>query len=301
MSFLFKLGQSVTTYIPRSALDSVRTHGLLSGEALLKNPDALAAAASGRGLTPEEFQTDIQRILKGWKPDSARGPNVVFKAPPASLKLHDKHPLRTMDLLPIRVRLSQLLKDVPATRVHGQELMPYAEYKKKWTTEQLVANQDDPSLRHRDITGQELAKLKRTTAARLWQNYADPDNRGMYAPDVPHAAIVTPDGIIPSKYLRLPLSKTSSWRDSHYLLSAARTPINWNSGQPWWRNLLNHLQSVQAGGQERVNTAYNSDSMMQNLDTNYRYKRLGQSLAGEDPVLKHPLDRTMTHGLKGLL
>ena len=193
---------SAVTYVPRSALDSVRANGLMSGEALLKNPQALEAAAKGRGETPEQFKAAVMKILQGWKSHSAKGPNVMFTPPPDGLPLSANHPSKKWDLVPVGVDLPGLLHDLPATKVHGQELMPYDEYKKRWTPEQLAAEQDDPSLRHRDLSPDEIQEFLGKKPEDIWRHYADQENKGLYAPDVPHAAVVTPDGVIPSKYLK---------------------------------------------------------------------------------------------------
>ena len=186
--------RGAVTYVPRSAVESVRRYGLLSGEKLRDEPEALAAAAAGRGTTPEEFGADISSVLAGRKPDSAKGPNILFRPPPGGLRLADGHPLRRHDMVPVLVALRRLLRDIPGTRVHGQELMPYSVYE----TEGV----DDPSKRHRDLSAAELRRLSRTKQQDLWAGYDATTAGRMYAPDVPHAAVITPDGRIPAAYLR---------------------------------------------------------------------------------------------------
>lgn len=195
--------QAVVSYVPRSALESIRAKGLMSSEAMLRDPEALASAAAGRGVDPEKFRAEAEAGLAGWKPDSWRGPNVMFKAPTKThlAGLAGEHPLKRWDLAPVKIDLRRLMKDQPETRVHGQELMPYAEYEKKWTEEELKADKDDPSLRHRDLTMKELADLLKTPASKLWASHAKDDTQ-RYAPDVPHAAVVTPTGVIDPKYLK---------------------------------------------------------------------------------------------------
>lgn len=199
-----KTAVELVSYVPTAILPEVRRSGLYSGAALLRNPRLMALAAAGRGQTPEQFAGSIRGVLAGWKPDSAKGVNAVFAPPPETTALEDNHPLRRWDLTPVRILLDHLRADQPKTRVHGQELIPYAEYQTKWTPEQLATDQDDPTLRHRDLTDAELAALSTTTPVDLWKHYADPDRRGMYAPDVPHAAVITPSGRILPKYLKFP-------------------------------------------------------------------------------------------------
>lgn len=191
----------VYTWIPTPAIDEIRKHGLLSGEQLLNKPKLLALAAEGRKETPDSLRDGIQRVLTGFKPDSARGVNVSFKLPPTNLKFPSYHPLNSMKLTPVAIDLARVLKDHKKTRIHGQELMPYREYEKLWTKEQLDNDQDDPSLRHRDLNRKELKKLLGMSADQIWSGYR-PDEVGRYAPDVPHAAVITPTGRISPRYIR---------------------------------------------------------------------------------------------------
>jgi 8-oxo-dGTP pyrophosphatase MutT (NUDIX family) len=188
-----KAASTVYTAVPAAALDSIRQHGLLSGEALLKNPQALAAAAAGRGLTSTAMAEEIRNTLKGWKPTSAQGPNVLFKLPPPDFKLPEHHPTKRHDLALVKVRLAKLLADQPGTRIHGSELVPY----RNEDAEQY--GDDYSTMRHRDLTQDELQSLLRRKASSLWKDM-DKSFEG-YAANVPHAAIITPDGRIDPKYL----------------------------------------------------------------------------------------------------
>lgn len=192
--------QAAISYVPTSVLESVKKNGLYSGEALLKNPELLRLAAQGRGETEEVFSEGVHNVLAGWKANSAKGPNILFSDIPKDIQLPPNHPLKKWNLSPVNIDLDALLKDIPDTKVHGQELEPYEEYLKRWTPEQLEKNEDQPSYRHRDLTAAELKTLQERKD--LWANYSDPDNKGMYAPNVPHASVRTPDGVIPPKYLK---------------------------------------------------------------------------------------------------
>src|SRR5207249_4788280 len=78
---------------------------------------------------------------------------------------------------------------------------------------------------------------------------------------------------------------------SLFLRSLARTPISWQTGVPWYKNLLGHLQTVYAHGQHEAQKLYNDDTMRRNLDLGYRYQRLSDDLEGRNPTIKNPLDR----------
>lgn len=182
--------RTVTSLVPRAALDSVRKHGLLGGKAVIEKPDALAAAAAGRGVTPEAFKADVLKTLASWKKYQAEGPNVFFQPPPATTQLAANHPSKVHDLVPVRLRLDDLMRDVPDTKMYGMELEPY-DAKKHVTGAE----------RHRYLAADEVDGLVGKTPEELWKHYADPEGKGYYAPDVPHASVHTPDGAVPAKYL----------------------------------------------------------------------------------------------------
>jgi len=224
---------SVYTAVPTAALESVRQHGLLSGHSLLNNPEALAAAAAGRGSTAEEFATEIRKTLKGWKPTSAQGPNVLFKLPPKGFELPEHHPTRQHDMTMVKVRLAQLLADQPNTRVHGSELVPYRK-------EDAERHGDAyPQMRHRDLTPTEVQALLRRRSTSLWKNM-DKEFKG-YAANVPHAAVITPDGKIDPKYLRI-LTKESSKEINKSSAAAIHTAIYKNVNRMQHRDLLSRIR-----------------------------------------------------------
>ncbi len=186
----------VYSYVPTPALHKILSEGLYSGKALLKRKDLVELAAKGRNEKPEEFTGGVRKVLKGFKPESAKGPNVLFSQIPETTKLIDKHPSKTMQLSRISINLAQLLRDYPKTRIHGQELVPYNDEDDKRLGDAYIDQ------RHRNLTLSELSDIQNRTPEDLWSGYSDPEARGMYAPNVPHAAIITPRGIIPSQYLK---------------------------------------------------------------------------------------------------
>lgn len=201
------------TYVPTQALDAIRKDGLLSGESLLQRPDLMSLVAQSRHVPEnrfsESFTADTLEKLKGWKPDAKKGPNVVWRKPPADTPLLPEHPANRFDVTPVRIRLNRLLRDVPGTRVHGQELKKYDDKRKN--------DKDYADERHRDLTPAEIVRYRKESARRLWRNYADPERIGMYAPDVPHAAVITPDGRIDPKYLVIPGNPKSAFEKSPLL------------------------------------------------------------------------------------
>ena len=194
--------RTVTTLVPRNTLDSVRKNGLLGGKALIENPDALAAAAQGRGTTPEAFKADVQSRLASWKAYQSLGPNIFFQPPPKGKKFAANHPTKIHGLVSLKVRLDDLMRDVPDTKMYGMELEPYDEKKHAKGTE-----------RHRYLEQEELSRLMSKSPDELWQHYADPEGKGYYAPDVPHGSIHTPNAMVPSKYIDFPEEEKAATDD----------------------------------------------------------------------------------------
>lgn len=184
---------ALTTLVPRSAVESIRTHGLLGGQALAANPEALAAAAAGRDIPVDELRAAIADQLKGRQSHQALGPNAFIHLPPPGTALSGKHPTRLHDLTAVGIRLGDLLRDVPATRLYGMELAPYDAKKPTKGHE-----------RHRYLSAGELRALAGRSPADLWKDYADPDDVGYYAANVPHVSLHTPDAAVAAKYLDLP-------------------------------------------------------------------------------------------------
>jgi hypothetical protein len=185
----------VHSAIPRGTLKSVLRHGLMSSEAMLKNPEVLEAVLKSRkGLeweeTEEEFRARVEGKLKDkfWA-DAMKGPSVFFGEPDPD-KITDKHPMRKMRSEKIRINLSKLLAALPDTRVAGSELKPYDPKGPRY----------QGHLRHRDLDLDEVRGYSKIDPKELWKHYNEPEGR-RYASDVPHAQIVTPSGVIPSEYI----------------------------------------------------------------------------------------------------
>lgn len=195
------LGKSAAwSFVPTTALDNIKKEGLMSGQALISRPDLIKLIALGRGVPEGRFKRkfikDIEDKLKSHTPEASMGPNFVWRRPPPDLNFVSNHPIYKHKLTPIRVDIPKILKDIPETRIFGMELVPFDEAKK-----------DDRSFstkRKHDLSIEEINKYRRMSSKRLWSKYYDPENAGLYAPDVPHGAIITPTGKIDPKYLKFP-------------------------------------------------------------------------------------------------
>lgn len=189
--FASKWDQYVYSYVPKQALETILAEGLYGGEALLKRPDLLEMAAKGRGLSPKEFKKNIENNLNSWSKDSSKGPNVVFHLIPESQKLSKKHPTKKFKLIPVKINLTGLLTEYPDTKIYGMELKPYSEDKVT------------PKDRYHFLNIKDINEFLAMSAKELWSRYNDIEDKGLYAPDVPHASIQCNGGIIPAKYIQI--------------------------------------------------------------------------------------------------
>ena len=194
------------SYVPNTTLDSVRQHGLLSGNALAKAENRHLLELS-RGEDADAWLEERDRLMKErpWA-TNWEGPSLFFGEPDQS-RFEDDHPLRKRPSTAVRINLSKLLKDIPDTRMHGVELSPYEELHKGITDEAWEAMSDEEkdaliAKRHRDISADEVKALveQARNPAEMWKHYKPGD--GKYAPDVPHVQLITPGGMgIPPEYL----------------------------------------------------------------------------------------------------
>jgi len=185
-----KWNRFVYSYVPKKALPSILEEGLYGGKALLTRPDLLEQAAAGRKTTVTKLKNKLEKDLEDpfFRP-ALLGPNITFQLIPDLKKMSAKHPVIVNKLVPIKINLSQLLSDFPGTKIFGMELKP---------SEENMAEKE----RHHFLSAKELQKLLAMSAKDLWSSYNDIDDKGLYAPDVPHASIHTKSGIIPAEYLK---------------------------------------------------------------------------------------------------
>lgn len=166
-------------------IDSVMRHGLMSSEALAKNQDLLAIARPDL----EDRQAWLDKLNKQSRRLSRKGPNVFFTLPDPA-KIHDKHYIKKNDLKVLEIALGKLIKDQPNTRIYGMELAPFPKEKA-----------DKFPKRKGIISHKKVKELLGSTPEELWKHYNDLEGK-TYAANVPHAAILTEDGLIDPKYLR---------------------------------------------------------------------------------------------------
>lgn len=203
LAMLSKIAERrLISYVRPNALDSVRRHGLLSADLLSKPENRPLLEISRPGVEAERWLEEHQhnREERPWS-DSYLGPSVLF-GPPDPEKLNKNHPIVKGNMVPISIRLDQLMAEQPDTRVHGSELVPY-------NTEHDAAQPDYPHQRHHDLDKRELSKLMRLakTPNVLWKDYQD--TRGKtYAANVPHAQIITPTNRIDPHLIDFPESPT---------------------------------------------------------------------------------------------
>jgi len=180
-----KVAGSMTgyTYVPGGAWALIKKHGLHGASAMLRRPDLLAVARPDE----KERLEWTQRIRASAHEPHNRGPHVFFSMPDAA-KIGPNHHINRLGLKPVAVDLHRLLREHKRTRLFGVELTPYHLSKK-------------PEDRERWLRRREIRKLTGMTPVELWKHNRDPENK-YYASNVPHAAVVTPSGVIPSKYLK---------------------------------------------------------------------------------------------------
>jgi hypothetical protein len=171
------------TYVPEAAWPLIKKHGLHGATAMLKRPDLLATARPDES----ERQEWTNRVKAGAHEPHNQGPHVFFSMPDQS-KIGPNHHINRLGLKPVAVDLGRLLRDQKKTRLFGVELTPYHLSKK-------------PTDRERFLRHSEIRRLTGTSSADLWKHNHDPKNK-YYAADVPHAAVVTPTGVVPAKYLK---------------------------------------------------------------------------------------------------
>jgi len=191
-----------TTEVPAETLEDVLEVGLLSGKALLKHPDLLKKARPD----PKEraaWSREHRASLRKGEP-TFKGPNAYIRPPPPSLRLSPRHPSRLHRLVRLSVDLDALMEEIPGTRIYGLELTPFPVTEDTWDRmskrEREEMGREIAQSRTRWLSTPELDELFTRSAEELWSSY-DPTS-SLYAGDVPHIAIVTPDGVVPPKFLR---------------------------------------------------------------------------------------------------
>lgn len=194
----------VYSYVSRKSVNVILEEGLYGGQALLNRPDLLLLAAENRNISILKLKNKIEKELKDdFQRPALLGPNVVFQLIPDLKLLSKKQPVRKNKLIPIKINLTKLLADHPGTKIFGMELNPYKE--------EMLDKE-----RHHYLSLKELKKYMAMSPKELWSRYNDIDDRGLYAPDVPHASIHTKNGIISPEYLTK-MNKSANEKFSHLI------------------------------------------------------------------------------------
>lgn len=185
----YKLASEVIiyTFVPRDALESIKTKGLLSSAALIKDKKALSIARPGK---ENKFIEKVEKDLSDPETKSlAEGVSGFFTLPDWT-KITKKHNISKLKLVPISINLSKLMKDKPGTKLIGVELSVYRD---EMSDEEF----DD---RQKELSLKEVTNYTTQSPTDLWKGY-DVTNSTHYASDVPHLIIATPNGKIDAKYI----------------------------------------------------------------------------------------------------
>lgn len=174
---------SVYTFVPKKALDSIRSKGLLSAIKLIEDPQALALS---RPKETKKFIKDTKEKFEDPEWTDFVSAIFCFFTLPDWSQIPEDHNIHKLDLVPIQINLSKLLDDYPKTKLVGVELEPFDK------------DQDQPD-RERELSLQEIKDYTLLSPTELWKDYSAKE--GYYASDVPHLMIITPDKKISSDYL----------------------------------------------------------------------------------------------------
>lgn len=175
------------TFVPKDSLASIKQKGLLSAVKLIEDPKALHLA---RPKDADKFKDSVREDLKDpeWK-DLTGSVSAFFTLPDWS-KLPKNHNIFRLDLVPIKINLSELVRDFPDTRLFGVEL------------EKFNPKLDEQPNREKNLSLKEIKSYVEELPEVIWRHY-DASKKKMYAPDVPHLMIITKMKKIPAEYLIL--------------------------------------------------------------------------------------------------
>lgn len=190
----------VHSYIPHEAIESVRQHGLMGSVELAKHKQLLNLARSG-----DEQKEWLSKLEVEKNDPNRQGPNAMFAPFTKDFRPQPNHPLNKFKLAPVKIRLGQLMRDMPSTKLFGMELVPINLLAPDLTDEQwenLPQHHKDAltQTRRHFLTPEEFRHFH-SQGALLEKRYSDPENKGYYAADVPHFSINTPTGKVDPKYL----------------------------------------------------------------------------------------------------
>jgi hypothetical protein len=188
------------SYIPSGSIEHVKKHGLVSGNELAK-PETrhLLDIARPDGDADRWLKERDARLAKSPWTNSYNGPSAFFGDIDAG-KIHDKHPIKKFNTTRAVIKLRELLRDYPATKMEGSELIPFSDTTYDALDEK--GRNEFVNKRHHTLSLDEIKALltRGQNPKDMWKDFKDTEGK-YYASDVPHAQVVTPMGKIPSKYI----------------------------------------------------------------------------------------------------
>jgi hypothetical protein len=198
------------SYIPSGAIKHVKEHGLLSGNELAKPENRhLLDIARPNGDADRWLKEREEKLIKSPWANTYNGPSVLFGGIDTD-KINDMHPIKKFNTTRAKINLHNLLKDYPATKLEGSELIPFSD--EAYDAMDEKGRNEFISKRHHTLSPEEIKSLiaRGQNPKDMWKDFKDTEGK-YYASDVPHAKVVTPMGKIPSKYIEFdeesPVSK----------------------------------------------------------------------------------------------
>jgi ADP-ribose pyrophosphatase YjhB (NUDIX family)/acylphosphatase len=188
------------SYIPSGSIEHVKKHGLLSGNELAKPENRhLLDIARPNGDADRWLKEREEKLIKSPWANTYNGPSVLFGGIDTD-KINDMHPIKKFNTTRVKINLHNLLKDYPATKLEGSELIPFSD-----TTYDALDEKGQNEFvnkRHHTLSLDEIKALltRGQNPKDMWKDFKDTEGK-YYASDVPHAKVVTPMGKIPSKYI----------------------------------------------------------------------------------------------------
>ena len=188
------------SYIPSGSIEHVKKHGLLSGNELAKPENRhLLDIARPDGDADRWLKERNARMLKSPRTNSYSGPSAFFGDIDVG-KIHDKHPIKKFETTRAVIKLRELLRDYPTTKMEGSELIPFSD--ETYDALDEKGQNEFADKRHHTLSLDEVKALliRGKNPKNMWKDFKDTEGK-YYASDVPHAQVVTPMGKIPSKYI----------------------------------------------------------------------------------------------------
>ena len=238
------LQEYLYSYVPRAGIAQIKEHGLLSGNEIAKPENRrLLELARPNGDADRWLKEKDERLAKDPWLEAYNGPSVLFGDLDPD-KIHDKHPIKKFDAARIKIKLTNLLKDYPDTRMEGSELIPYTSHEAYDALDEKGKDEFVHN-RHHTLSPEEIKSLiaRGQNPKDMWKDFKDTEGK-FYASDVPHAHLITSIGKIPSKYIEFDeeqpvtkqaglLKKSIHWSDdvSRNILNGRHYPVSYLTGE----------------------------------------------------------------------